>query len=203
LPNQDFSASTTLRQSLPQEWAGKVPRLEADEVTSLSRELGVDLALAEIATVITRGYTEEFGMSFAERDALPDEMRGEIQRLAQSIFAPDNWISRCASPHLDHHGVRDGLLGSFEAYFSLAPGPTLDDALLSGDIIANPEGIEDLERRLKGCLVDRVAIDAIVSEVLAQPHNFVLGLSPDFISRSDYLCWARVTPTGCTDEGCR
>jgi lipoate-protein ligase A len=175
---RDFCVSGMPWSSLASQRGPQPPHLEPHEVTSLKREFGVEPSLAEIAAMLTRGYATEFGISFAESDSPLTSLEREIQARIEGRFESDRWLtSRCPNPSLTHHGMTQTLLGCLEAYYSLRPSNTLEEVLLAGDIIANPAAIEDLERRLKGCVAERTAIDATVSDVFSQPENFVLGLS--------------------------
>jgi len=175
--SRDFGAAAKMASSLPPRWAARTPRLGPGELTSLTRELGVELTLAEIAEIFARGYNEQFGVMFTERVTPPGSLGREVRRLSEELSKPDHWLStRCVHPGLDHHGATEGVLGVFEAYFSLDAG-ALKEVLFSGDFIANSTAIADLECRLKGCPADHGAIDAIVSQVFDQRENFLLGLS--------------------------
>ncbi len=188
------SMSTIVSSSLPQ-LAPKLPRLGAHEVTSLKRELGVTPNLGEISALLVRGYAAQYGISFVESKAPPEELRRDIIQRATGSFGFDKWIvSRRIHPTLDHHRTTEALLGTFEAYYSVDPSDTLHRVLLAGDIIANPSAIAELERALVGCPVRQSAVDAVVSRVFARPENFVLGL-PSHSSIASTIC-AGLSPEG-------
>lgn len=158
--------------------AAKMPHLEEDAVTTVARELGVDLDVAEVAEIMVRGYKEQLGVSFTTIDD-DRALISEVERLAQNDFAHRRWVlGRRVDPTSAHLGVVDSLLGTFEAYVSLSATGQLDRVLLSGDVIANPSAISELETRLKGCPPDRRSIDDIAAQVLSRPENFILGI-PD------------------------
>jgi hypothetical protein len=191
----DFtSMSTMLTSSLPQLGA-KLPRLGANEVTSLKRELGVTPNLREVADLLVEGYATQFGISFVESTGPAEPLCRDIRQLAAGPFCFDRWIASRRTPlALDHFGRTEALLGAFEAYYSLDSNDTLDQVLLAGDMIANPPAIAELERELVGCPVRQSAIDAVVSRVLAHPANFVLGL-PSYSSIGSTIC-AGLSPEG-------
>jgi hypothetical protein len=139
--------------------------------------------------MLVKGYEAAFGISFVEHDARPPALEHEIRRRIER-FESHHWLtSRHPGPSLDHHGNSATLLGSFAAYYSLKPDGRLDEILLAGDIIANSAAIEELERGLRNCPVERAAIDAVVAGVFSQPQNFVLGL-PRLSLIAETICGA-------------
>jgi hypothetical protein len=157
--------------------AARIAQLEADEVTSLNRELGVEIDVADVAEIMVRGYREQFGLSFTTLDEDP-KIRREVGRLATEVFAHDRWtLARQVSWTPVYHGLVDALLGVFETYVSLATTGRLEQVLLSGDVIANSSAIATLEANLKGCPADRASIDEIAAQVFSVPENFVLGIA--------------------------
>lgn len=186
--SRNFGALATVSSGWPAEWTARMPRLEADAVTSLKRELGVELALPEIAEVLVRAYAELFEVSFVERRSAPGHLTNTIHQLATSQFEPRSWVAdRRVQPHLDHHSLTLAPLGVFETYYSVGTGGDLSEIMLSGDIIANPAAIEAMEHRLRGCPADYASIDAIVTQIFAQPENFILGL-PSTTSIAATIC---------------
>lgn len=182
---RDFSHSPRLPSAGP-----KPAALEAHEVTSLAREMGVEPTHLEVASLLARGYAAELGLSFDERNAPPASLKEEIEHRIDDLYGTDLWLtSRCVRSSMDRHGRSGSKMGSFEAHCSVSPGGVLQEVLLGGDIIANPIGIEDLERRLRGCPAERSAIDAIVSDVFLQPQNFLLG-PPSTSSVAATICAA-------------
>ena len=48
--------------------------------------------------------------------------------------------------------------------------------MLAGDFIANSAAIAQLEHELRLCPAEWRAIDAVASEIFAQPEHFILGI---------------------------
>lgn len=156
-----------------------MPQLSAGDVTSLNEQLGVDLTLPDVAEILARGYSRQFGLSFKIFDSASGELDREVTDLARGRFDRERWtMTPLVSADLDHHATTDVMLGVLEAHVSLAAGGVLNDVLLAGDIIANAGAIDALRHNLRGCRADRQSIDAVISETLAPPGNFILGI-PD------------------------
>lgn len=157
----------------------RVPRLSAGDVTGLNEQLGVDLALSDVAEILARGYARQFGLLFETFDPASGELHREVVNLARGRFDKERWTTTpMVSAELDHHAATDVMLGVLEAHVSLGAGGVLNDVLLAGDIIANAGAIEALRHNLRGCRADRQSIDAVIAETLAPPENFILGV-PD------------------------
>ena len=135
------------------------------EVTALVQHGVVGLELAQWAETLAGAYAREFGLvprSASPLDAAPADH--------------DRWLgARQLRPQLPRHGVAWGQLGVLEAYLA-ADGGRIDALLLGGDFLAAAASVEDLEQRLRGCPIDRAAIDAVVDTVCADPHGFLLGI---------------------------
>ncbi|MGH7339575.1 MAG: hypothetical protein ACREKH_03720, partial [Candidatus Rokuibacteriota bacterium] len=54
----------------------------------------------------------------------------------------------------------------------------IDDACISGEVIAGEDTIPALEEGLRGCAPDRTAVAGVVERVLAEPRRFLLGIGP-------------------------
>jgi hypothetical protein len=155
--------------------AARLSRLSSEELTSLHSHLGVELGVADVAEVTTRGYARQFGITFEASDAAPEA--ADVSRTITEQFLPPSWLmNRVVQPFHDHHGSIETMLGTLEAHFSLGPGRALNDIVLAGDFIANATAVESLESRLRGCPVDGPTIDRVAAGVFASPENFVLGI---------------------------
>jgi lipoate-protein ligase A len=151
--------------------AGDVPArvLEADETTSLARELGRVPDLEEIAGWMRRGYEERLGVGCVEQMMAMEEVEPAVEA---------EWLSdRRAGATLDRRGTVATLLGTLDARFALAGG-RITDIVFTGDFLADSAAIEGLEQSLRGCVAERKAIDAVVQSVFADPRHFVLGIGP-------------------------
>ena len=148
----------------------------AGDTTCLSQELGVQLTTAEVADMLRRGYEKQFDLTFAEHILTPLEERA-IEATATHEFHDDRWLrQRQRRSDLDHHAVERVQLGTFEAYFSLEQNRFIKEIVFAGDFIANSPAIARLEHELSLCPAEWRAIDAVASDVFAQPQHFILGI---------------------------
>lgn len=171
--SRDFSVTVAPPNS---EMAGRMAQFGADDVTSLKRELGIDLAVEDASEFLVRGYEEQFGISFTQADEEP-AVRREIDRLAADAFSHEQWVlGRQVRWTPDYHATVEALLGRFETHVSLAPNGDLDEVLLAGDLIAHAGALTALEAKLRGCRPETAAIEETVEQIFSVPENFVLGL---------------------------
>lgn len=146
------------------------------ESTCLERELRTSLSTDEVAELVRRGYEKHFNLSLEMHGLTPLEERA-IQATATHEFHDNRWLSqRRLRPELSLHGSSRVQLGMLEAHFALEQERFLRDVVFAGDFIANSPGIERLERELRLCPAEWRAIDAVVSDVFAQPENYILGV---------------------------
>lgn len=147
-----------------------------DDTTSLARVLGRAVATEELADLMRRGFTEHLEVRFAERVLGEGEERS-IATLAREV-ADERWLrARVRRPELDRHGSVSTQLGVLETHFAV-DGGRLREVMLAGDVIASSPTVEALEGALRGCPAEADAIDRVVTQVLADPHRFVLGIGP-------------------------
>jgi lipoate-protein ligase A len=142
------------------------------EVTSIKEQLGVEISVEELADLLVQGYKRHFDLELRRPSEAPVAP-------VEETFSPETWLlARRIDRELDHHVTSAGLLGTFEAYFSLRASGEVDDIVLAGDFIASSGAVDELEAALRGCLLDRKAIDAVIARVFSKPENFILGIGP-------------------------
>jgi Bacterial lipoate protein ligase C-terminus len=145
--------------------AAEIPTPE--QVTSLSAH-GASPTADTLAECMAGSLARQFGLepTAASAPTIP----------ADAAAHTAAWIaSRRRIPALGRHAVEWGQLGIFEVYLATRDG-AVDDVLLAGDFIADSPSIAQLERRLRGCMLDRAAIGKVVDEVYADPRSFLLGV---------------------------
>jgi hypothetical protein len=141
----------------------------ADQVTTLAAH-GATPPAAELAHCVAASYAKQFGLALAAGTDPPVPPNAGPRAAA--------WVaSRRLRSELNRHAVSWGQLGVLEVYLA-APENTIADLLLSGDFIADSPSIARLEHRLRGCPLERAALEAIVASVYSDPHSFLLGLGP-------------------------
>jgi lipoate-protein ligase A len=173
---RDFSLLPDFLDHADAEGVVKAEMLTPASTTCLAKELGTELALEEVAELLRRGYAKQFGLSLEPHHFAGLEARA-IAGLVARESRDEGWLrQRQRRANLDRHASAWMQLGAFEADFSLEQGRFLKEVQFSGDFIANSPAIAALEQELRLCPAEWQAIDAVSSEVLARPENFVLGV---------------------------
>jgi hypothetical protein len=176
--DRDFSVLPGMLDAVDRDGVITAEMLSAEGTTCLATELGTQLTTEEVAEMVRRGYEKQFDVAFEPHQLTPLE-RQAVGATAEHEFGDDRWLrQRQMRGDLDHHAVARAQLGTFEAYFSLEQGRFVKDIVFAGDFIANSAAIERLERDLRLCPAEWRAIDAVASEIFAQPDNYILGIGP-------------------------
>lgn len=172
---RDFSLLPRLLEQADPAGAVKAQMLMPHDTTCLERELQTSLTTEELVHLIRRGYETQFNLLLEAHSLSPLEERAIAA--AAHEFHDDRWLrQRQLRPDLDRHAWTRVQLGMFEAYFSLEQGRFLREVVFAGDFIANSPAIERLEHDLRLCPAEWRSIDAVVSDVFAQPENYILGI---------------------------
>jgi lipoate-protein ligase A len=173
---RDFSLLPRLLEQADPAGVIKAEMLTPDHTTCLERELHISLTTEEVARLIRRGYETQFNLRLEARALSPLEERA-LDATAAREFHDDRWLrQRRLRPELDRHAWTRVQLGVFEAYLGLEQGRFLREVTFGGDFIANSPAIERLEHDLRLCPAEWRSIDAVVSDVFAQPDNYILGI---------------------------
>lgn len=154
--------------------SGVVPMemVDDDRVTTLSQELHTPLAFDEVATLVRRGFEQQFGVACVASTTPVAKYSGPH---------PDDeaWLTtRVPHPELDHHAIARTQLGCFEVYAALGHDHHISDIQLAGDFLANSGVIERLEDALRGCPANPEAIGSVVAATVQAPADFLLGVGP-------------------------
>lgn len=189
---RDFSVLPVMLDAVDTLGVMKADLFAPRRTTCLARELGVELSFGEVAEMIRRGFEKQFDLKCEDHEITPLEARA-ISATASHEFSGDRWLrQRSLRSDLDHHSLQRGQLGLFEAYFSIEQDRFLKEVSFVGDFIANSSSMEILERELRLCPVEWRAIDAVASQVFAQPENYILGIGP-IRTIADTICKGMAT----------
>ena len=145
-----------------------------EEVITLEEILGSPPLFDQLAETLKNGFARQFDIKFTERPLDADE-RSVITRTV------DRTEPRAASVG---HGLRLDLpweatastpLGQLRIRFSLTPGRAIQEIRFSGDLIADPAGIEALERGLTGCPIEQRALRQSIDWTFLDPDHYLIG----------------------------
>jgi lipoate-protein ligase A len=171
--SRDASVLPTLLDAADPDGVVPSRMLTADDTTSLARILGRNVETAELAELLRRGYADRFDVRIRERALEPEGIEAFLP-----VLAEERWLrARVRRSDLGRCGSVATQLGVLEVHFAV-DGSRLGEVMVAGDVIAGSATIAALEGALRGCPADATAIDGVVSEVLADPQHFVLGIGP-------------------------
>jgi hypothetical protein len=149
--------------------------LPADSVTSLYAETGARLTPGEVADALRISYGEQFRAETERRELNSLELQA-VHAIEVREFASEWLTSRRVRPELPLSAAVPVGLGVFQVHLALEQNRFLREIQLSGDFIANADGIETLERELKLCPADWRSIALVTDQIYGRPENYVLGI---------------------------
>jgi lipoate-protein ligase A len=155
--------------------SGAVPSVVHDSgtCTTLVKELGREISFDEIARVIVDGYAAMAG-GVRERELSRDEL-GHAARCASELRAI-HWLRRSAEAgRYNRIGRMAGQLGQIEVRLGVSDGNRIEWVMLSGDFLANSDGIAEFETALEGQRHDLPSVSNAVNRVFGDGRNFILG----------------------------
>lgn len=149
-----------------------VPMYNAGAVTTLSRELGREVARDEVASAIEAGYGTLLEVS--RRELTPEEWS---QAKFRTGGIDDVWLNaRKLDPKLPLVGRERIQLGYAEAHLALDSRGTIERLMMAGDFIANSSGLAAFEHELIGERSDLISVSAAVAKIYGDGANYILGL---------------------------
>lgn len=117
-------------------------------MTTVREELGRQVSVAEVMTLIQEAFEEQFGIHLEPDE--PDRWEQEcIRRLVRERYTKREWIFSHKHPRarmgVGRLKTRAGLL---EIYLSLAGG-SIENVVITGDFFSTSEDVQNLETALK------------------------------------------------------
>ena len=145
-----------------------------EEVTTLEDVLGAPLPFDRLAAMLKDGVARQFGIEFVEQPLDADERSAIAQAVDQA--EPRAWDAGRRFPtDLPWEAAASTPLGELRVRFSLTPARTIQAIRFSGDLIADPGGIEALERGLTACPLTQNALWRIIDETFLDPDHYLIG----------------------------
>ena len=183
----DFSCAPARLDVVDPTGVVKAELVTPDRATCFATELGAALSIEEVADLVARGFMQQFGITVERRTLTALEQRAIKSASRHNVFG-DRWLhQRVRRSELNLTGSERTQLGCFEAFFALKQNRFIKDICFAGDFIANSAAIDRLERELRLCPAEWRAIDAVASDVLRAPENFILGIGPTRVI-ADTIC---------------
>ena len=146
-----------------------------ERTTSLSRLLGREVALEELADLLRGGLEDEFPVETRPAHIADDDRSG-IEALAIAQCSVEQWMNGRRRRAAHRRVTAPAQIGVLEALLALGARGEIDDVVLAGDFIANAPAIEVLEQQLRSRRLERFAIAPVIEEVFSKRENFILGI---------------------------
>ena len=145
----------------------------ADNMTTVRRELGRSIGVAEVREAIREGFAAAEGVQF-EPSELSAVERGSVDRLESEKYRDRAWVHRLVpSPDTNGRSIRKTPQGLLRLYLALAD-ERIKDIAITGDF-AEDGAVSALERRLTAAAADEAVIrDAVAAEGL--PADFAAAI---------------------------
>jgi lipoate-protein ligase A len=161
-------------------------------ITTISKELGKRVSIAEVTAVVKQAFADAFAIQFTEKPfSLAETER--IKSLEKERYAADDWIFQ-NSPQADMTGMslKKTPAGLLRTYIGLK-GETIKSVLITGDFFEQATVFSQIETALKWSSMDKENIAGVVNKVLtennAQGNSF--GLAPVVIADAIWLAAQR------------
>ena len=152
--------------------------LQATSSTTLARELGRSLDMAEVIDAIQNGYVEQSQMSCKEQPTNPLETQLLQVIEDKEINVPGWCFGGVPLPEHDMHEATSVMLGRLEVGCALQQRHFLTNVTFAGDFIATGGIIDALEKKLRLCPAEWKAIGLATDQVYNDPYRNILGIGP-------------------------
>lgn len=136
-------------------------------ITSINRELGTEINMIDLKSVVLKKYAEAFEKTFEEQSIVGDEQK-LINHIASETYENESWIFQ-RSPQADMTGVslKKTPAGLLRTYIGLK-GENIKSVLITGDFLDQEEMLSEIESKLKWSPLDKEHITQVVDKVVLE-----------------------------------
>lgn len=145
-----------------------------EEVTTLEEILRSPLPFDQLADTLKNGFTRQYDIEFTERPLDTDE-RAAIMRTVDRTEPRAASVGHRLRLDLPWEAAASTPIGQLRIRFSLTPERAIQEIRFSGDLIADPAGIDALERGLTGCPLEQRAIWQSIDGTFLDPDHYLIG----------------------------
>ena len=145
-----------------------------EEVITLEEILGSTPPFDQLAETLKNGFARQFDIEFTERPLDVDE-RAAIMRTVDRTEPRAVSVGHRLRLDLPWEATASTPLGQLRIRFSLTPGRIIQKIRFSGDLIADPAGINALERGLTGCPLEQRTLRQSIDETFLDPDHYLIG----------------------------
>ncbi|MBM4425186.1 MAG: lipoate--protein ligase family protein [Chloroflexi bacterium] len=177
----------------------------ADRITTVRRETGRELEVAEVRARVADGYAAAFGLELDSGDFTHTELQA-IANLQSQKYESDDWIFQTtAVPDAAGAAKLKTESGLIDAQVTLA-GHTLKAVFIGGDFFVGEGALAELEAALRWRSTDPAAVAAALTqaytaraaELAALPLTALIQVVQQAIRRAQVVeASARSDPYGC------
>ncbi len=161
-------------------------------ITTISRELGRPVTLAEVMPVVKHCFAEAFATNFVDDGFTTTEIAA-IRALEDKRYLLEEWIFQ-RSPQADMTGMslKKTPAGLLRTYIGLK-GETIKSVLITGDFFEQAGIFAQIESDLKWSSMDIGNIRQVVNKAFQQQELAAMqyGLSPEVITQCIWLAAQR------------
>ena len=143
-----------------------------DQVHNLDKVLGRSLVPDQVVRLLRNGFTQQFGLECLNQDLSQNERAAILGKQEQSDLVPNRGP---LLSNLPYAAIGQTPLGELQVRFSLTSERTIEMIRFLGDFIANPAGIQALERNLEGCPLEKAALWQVIDQTFLEPDSYLIG----------------------------
>jgi lipoate-protein ligase A len=136
----------------------------SERMTTIEKELGQKIEMAQVMEIIVRSFEEEFGASLIE-DQMNSWEKNEVEELIVGRYGNEEWIfshrhprSRMATAFKKTPG------GLLQVYLSLS-GSAIENVIVTGDYFSTTQDVNRIESALKWTTAEKKDIENNLKEV--------------------------------------
>jgi lipoate-protein ligase A len=136
-------------------------------MTTVRKESGLQVSLAELKQAIRNAYSEMFQISL-EPNPFSQEDKLLINDLEKQRYQSEEWLYQNSQQEdMTGMSLKKTAAGLLRTYIGLK-GDNIKSVLITGDFMDMPEAFAHIERQLKWSLLDKEKIDEVVKSTLQQ-----------------------------------
>ncbi|MBK6622610.1 MAG: hypothetical protein IPG32_17705 [Saprospirales bacterium] len=153
----------------------KIQRVE-QRITTVSREAGRKVNIAEIRTLVKNSFEEHFGISFEEQPVSAEEKR-HIEHLENERYRNEEWLyQHSPQPDMTGMSLKKTAAGLLRTYIGLK-GETIKSVLITGDFLEDAGLLSQIEAQLKWSPLEKERIAQAVDRIFSS-NNTGLNIPP-------------------------
>lgn len=165
LVDMDISLMLSLLNIPREKLADKDIASFAERLTTVRRETGLSLSVAQVRQAVQAGFEQTFNTAMMPALFTQEELAG-IRKLEQDKYLTPEWIfQRLPTPDMSGSSLRKTRGGLLRVYVALT-GEVIKSVLITGNFFAPTPLLTNLEARLKWTAATSEEVEKVVAEAL-------------------------------------